>query len=134
MNAYFILIIAMKFYATKPNNLVINIEGVSSTKGNIRCALYRSSDKFLDEKNNYKYKIVSAKNSQLVFENLNADTYALAVFHDENKNGILDKNIFGVPTEKYGFSNNARGIFSAPSFSEAAINLKSDKTVSIFLK
>ncbi|MFN5415519.1 MAG: DUF2141 domain-containing protein [Flavobacteriia bacterium] len=134
MNLYFILAITMKLFAPKPNNLVINLEGISNTKGNIRCALYRSSDKFPDEKNNFKYKVVSAKNSQLIFENLNTDTYALAVFHDENKNGILDKNIFGVPTEKYGFSNNARGVFSAPSFKEAAVNLKSDKTISIFLK
>jgi uncharacterized protein (DUF2141 family) len=56
--------------------------------------------------------------------NLKPGTYAIAVFHDRNKNGKLDKNIFGAPTESYGFSNNARSTFSAPSFSAASFELK----------
>ena len=42
--------------------------------------------------------------------------------------------MFGVPTEKYGFSNNARETFSAPSFSSASFELKEDKKVSVILK
>jgi uncharacterized protein (DUF2141 family) len=46
----------------------------------------------------------------------------------------LDKNYLGIPTEAYGFSNNARRTFSAPSFEEAEINLNTDLAISITLK
>jgi uncharacterized protein (DUF2141 family) len=29
--------------------------------------------------------------------------YAIAVIHDENRNGELDTNMFGIPKEGYGF-------------------------------
>jgi hypothetical protein len=49
--------------------------------------------------------------------------YAVIVFHDENDNGLLDENAMGVPVEGYGFSNDAQGFLSAPSFNAAAITL-----------
>jgi len=44
----------------------------------------------------------------------------MAVIHDENMNGKLDTNWLGIPKEGYGFSNNARGVAGAPSFSAAS--------------
>jgi len=46
-------------------------------------------------------------------------TYALAVIHDENRNGKLDTNWMGIPTEGYGFSNEAKALLGPPSFSAA---------------
>jgi uncharacterized protein (DUF2141 family) len=63
---------------------------------------------------------VSAATASFSFDKLPPSTYALAVYHDENGNGQLDKNFFGLPTERYGFSNNARSMmFFPPSFSAA---------------
>lgn len=42
--------------------------------------------------------------------------YAVAVYHDENRNGDFDRNKLGVPTEGFGFSNDAPTRFSVPSF------------------
>ncbi len=53
------------------------------------------------------------------FEDILPGTYALAVIHDENMNGKLDTNWLGIPIEGYGFSNDAKGLFGAPSFSAA---------------
>jgi uncharacterized protein (DUF2141 family) len=47
-------------------------------------------------------------------------TYAMAVIHDENMNGKLDTNWIGIPTEGYGFSNDAKAMLGAPSFSAAS--------------
>jgi uncharacterized protein (DUF2141 family) len=56
------------------------------------------------------------------------------VFHDENGNGRLDKNFWGVPTEPYGFSNNAVGTLGAPRFAEVAVALDgADRTVEVAL-
>jgi uncharacterized protein (DUF2141 family) len=57
------------------------------------------------------------------FPDLPPGRYAVIVFHDENDNGLLDKNGLGIPIEGYGFSNNATGFFSAPSFDDAAITV-----------
>ena len=50
-------------------------------------------------------------------------TYAVSIYHDRNENGRLDRYPFGAPKEPYGFSNNARAVFSAPPFSKAAFAL-----------
>jgi uncharacterized protein (DUF2141 family) len=68
------------------------------------------------------------------FKDLLQGDYAFAIYHDENKNSKLDKNMLGVPTEYYGFSNNARRTFSAPSFQESSFDLNKDVKQTIGLK
>jgi uncharacterized protein (DUF2141 family) len=41
------------------------------------------------------------------------------VYHDENKNGKLDTNFLGIPTEDYGYSNNVSAWFGPPSWERA---------------
>ncbi len=41
--------------------------------------------------------------------------YGLALYHDENANGKIDRNGLGIPKEGFGFSNNPRIFMSAPS-------------------
>lgn len=45
--------------------------------------------------------------------------YAIIVYHDLNANGKLDRNILGIPSEPYGFSNNPSTRFGPPSFDKA---------------
>lgn len=49
---------------------------------------------------------------------------ALNVTHDLNGNGRLDMNAMGIPTEPYGFSNNASGNFGPPQFQQAVFEVK----------
>ena len=49
-----------------------------------------------------------------------AGEYVLAAFHDLNGNGKLDTNIFGAPTEPYGFGKQAPSKWREPLFSEIA--------------
>ena len=98
--------------------------------------LFNSSASFPVFGKQYKGVVVEHKgNSQTYrFKYLPKDSYALAIYHDENKNGKLDKNLFGAPTEAYGFSNNARETFSAPSFEAAKVVLDRDKKCQIRIK
>jgi len=120
----------------KSAKLTIEVRGLTSNKGKIYVALYRRGDSFPSFTGNYKGVLADAdqKTVQVVFNRIPADTYAVATFHDENNNGVMDKNMFGVPAEIYGFSNNARKTFSAPSFQEAAFELESERKLSIYLK
>lgn len=58
---------------------------------------------------------------------------AMAVFHDENGNGILDRNALGIPTERYGFSGDVRGLVGPPDFADAAVRL-SDEPIDISIR
>ena len=73
----------------------------------------------------------AAGSQSIVFTQLDPGRYAVIVFHDENDNvfhdendnGLLDENSWSVPTEGYGFSNNAEGFLGSPSFDAAAVTL-----------
>ena len=60
--------------------------------------------------------------------------WAVALTQDTNNNDKLDKNILGIPTEPYAFSNNVRPHLSAPSFAECKFMVDGPgKVVSITL-
>lgn len=55
--------------------------------------------------------------------------YAFRYFHDRNNNKKLDTNWIGIPTEGYGFSNNAKGKFGPPAFKDMLFEVNKDATV-----
>jgi len=118
------------------SKLTVEVKSIPNEKGTIFIGLFRPKDEFPIFGKQYLGKVipVTGKKMNYSFTELEEGSYAVAVFHDQNKNGKLDKNYLGIPTEVYGFSNNARRTFSAPSFEEAQVNLKSDLTISITLK
>lgn len=132
--AHFLSFITLLFLIQKKHQLTIEIEGVEHAKGNIHLAIFKKKSNFPATNSGFKNKIQSCNDNTIIFQNLDSEEYAIAVFLDENKNGIMDTNLFGAPTEKYGFSNNARGVFSSPSFEEASFELKSDKKIKILIK
>ena len=60
--------------------------------------------------------------------------YAIAFFIDANGNKKLDKNFLGIPKEQYGFSNNAMGTLSAPTFEQAKFKVAGNTVQNIKLK
>ena len=60
--------------------------------------------------------------------------YAIAFFIDANGNKKLDKNFLGIPKEQFGFSNNAMGTLSAPSFEQAKFRVAGNTVQNIKLK
>lgn len=45
--------------------------------------------------------------------------YAIKMFHDVNDDGEMGTNPFGMPTEPFGFSNNAKGQFGPAKWEDA---------------
>ena len=56
--------------------------------------------------------------------------YAVKLYHDANGNGQLDTNMVGLPTEGYGFSNNA-GAMGPARFDEAAVQVSGDAVIDV---
>lgn len=124
------------FSGVKTHTLSIHISGISKIKGSLFIAVFRATDDFPVFGKQFKgiVKEVEGKSQNYTFDDLPEGEYALAIYQDENRNKILDKNLLGIPTEIYGFSNNARRTFSAPSFQEAKFKLNRDLQQTVFLK
>lgn len=109
----------------RPDRAVtIRVEGAESDKGKMMIALYDSAGSF----NNPEYAVIRGAepiNDGSVVLEIPAerlpDPLAVAAFHDANDNRKLDRNAFGIPTERYGFSNDARGLTGPPSFAAATV-------------
>ena len=131
-----LLTFILLFSGVKTHKLSIHISGISKIKGSLFIAIFRATDYFPVFGKQFKgiVKEVEGKSQNYTFDDLPEGEYALAIYQDENKNKILDKNLLGIPTEIYGFSNNARRTFSAPSFQEAKFKLNKDLQQTVFLK
>jgi uncharacterized protein (DUF2141 family) len=57
--------------------------------------------------------------------------YALAGLHDEDDDGGMDKDMFGLPQEGYTFSKDARPSISPPSFESAAVSVRGPVTLTL---
>jgi uncharacterized protein (DUF2141 family) len=79
---------------------------------------------------------INGAKTTCAFEDVAPGTYAVAVVHDENANGRLDKNLFGVPTEGYGVSNNHTYATHGPRWHEStfAVTTGEAKVISISLR
>jgi uncharacterized protein (DUF2141 family) len=135
----FILIagLSSSFMPNTNISLTVYVNGFSTSEGKAHIAIYRVNDNFPASKGQFKGQVVLINDKKIAtatFSDLPKGTYAVAVFHDKNRNGIMDKNLVGVPTEKYGFSNNARETFSAPSFESASVKVEGEKTIWIYVK
>lgn len=104
----------------------VKILDIRNSTGGVACALFESSVGFPREYLRYATNImvikIRDKQARCDFEDIAPGTYALAVVHDENMNGKLDTKWLGIPTEGYGFSNDAKALLSAPTFSAASFS------------
>jgi uncharacterized protein (DUF2141 family) len=116
----------------------ITINNCVSDKGTIRVALYDSKYTFSKPNKHITGKILPAQKNtplQIQIPNLAHGEYAVAIYHDVNNNGELDKNMVGIPTEPYAFSNNPIVKMERPTFDDARFELTtSSKALTIELK
>ncbi len=62
------------------------------------------------------------------FNSIPQGTYGILCFQDANRNGTLDTNVIGLPTEPWGVSRNVRPFLRKPKFEEIAFELNKDIT------
>ncbi len=101
----------------------VQVLDIRNSTGTVACALFESADgfpkAFLRSATNVMVIKIRKAQARCTFEDIPPGTYAIAAIHDENMNGELDANWMGVPTEGYGFSNDAKASFGPPSFAAA---------------
>lgn len=117
----------LAFSQIKTATLTIEITGLKNSKGNV---LIQLADEFEKTIGQQKAKVID-RYCVFQFKNLPFGKYAARVFHDENSNNELDTNLFGIPSEGYGFSNNAKAMFGPPPFKDRIFEIYGDKKITI---
>lgn len=97
-------------------DLTVTVE-TGSSGGQIRAAIFDSQEAF-DAGAWLAGDVAVPGNGSavLTFRGLRPGRYGIAAFQDKNGNEALDRNLFGMPNEPFGFSNNPRIGFKAPDF------------------
>jgi uncharacterized protein (DUF2141 family) len=107
--------------AANASGIKVEVTGFRNDKGQLECSLWPGPQGFPRDDSHILGHIwakIQGKRGECVFGGVPAGDYAVTLFHDENGNGKFDSNFFGYPLEGYGFSNNAKAWFKAPSFDE----------------
>lgn len=112
------------------HTLTVDIDNIQVQTGALMVELYANAEDYAAGHNPCASMIkpVTKTEHRLVFSDLAEGQYAVKVFHDENNNHSLDTNMLGVPSEGYGFSNNA-GSFGPASFKDASFSLQADAQI-----
>jgi len=108
--------------------IVITIQNSEPLEGDLAIGVYDSAENWLEEGDEYQRVLIESPpdNPTHTFV-VEAGVYAVAVRVDENGNGELDYNFFGVPTEPFGISNNPDTFFE-PEFTDAEFTVGANAT------
>lgn len=121
--------------AAHGSGLMVKVDGLQSSRGDVIFALYNSSETFTTKKL-YKSAIrrISDRRAEWVIKALPPGDYALVLVHDKNGNHDMDRNMLGIPEEPYAFSNNVTGFMGAPGFDKAKFTVdRGMKVVTVHL-
>lgn len=111
-------------------DLTISISNIRNAKGSVLVAVFKDgvgfpsdNDKAVDN-----LKLTPGQAAKFVLEDLEPGDYAIALLHDENNNGRMDKKAIFLPKEGFGFSNDAMGTMGPPGYQKAKFKVTSPKT------
>lgn len=109
--------------------LVVTLNNVRDTTGNLRASLYRDPATF--RKEDQALQVVSVPAipgaAKLVFKDVPPGRYAIMAYHDGDADGRLDLRFGMFPTEGYGLSNNPK-VFGPPNFADSAFDVTGQET------
>ena len=110
-------------------NLTIVVTGFENDDGELLTAVSNSRENYESDDSAFVGVTVKIENRKVehIFEDLPFGEYAIKLFHDENMDGELNSNFLGIPTEDYGFSNNARGTFGPADYDDAKFSFDRNK-------
>jgi uncharacterized protein (DUF2141 family) len=115
---------------SQKQTISVNITGFETNNGKAMIMLLDKNEKEVEK------HVLDIKNEAIPFNfrQIEAGNYAVKVFHDKNSNQKLDKNLFGMPTEKWGVSNNLKAKLGPPNFKNMLFEVKDDIEININLQ
>ena len=113
------------------STLTVKINGLHNEKGNVCLSLFNSPDGFPDSDSKAilaECFSVIARSFEIKIENVPSGTYAIALWHDENRDKKLNYNFLGIPKEGLAFSERGKPRITPPpgppSFNSIAFEVR----------
>ncbi len=105
--------------AAEKGDLKVVFPGLSDNAGRVRIALVNTKPGYKDEEK-HGFRLADAevkdRTARHTFADVPFGIYSIKAYHDQNGDERLNKNLFGVPQEPYGFSNDVRGRWGPPAY------------------
>lgn len=110
--------------ATTKGTVRVTVTDLRSAKGEVHVCLAPDSDSFPDcgDGHGRTLTMPAKEVMNFTFPGVPSGRYAIALLHDENANGKIDK-VLMIPREGFGFSQNARLRMGPPAFKDAAFTV-----------
>ena len=110
--------------ATRAGTIHVTVTDLRSTKGEVHACLAPGRDSFPDcsAGRGRTLTLPAAEHVEFSFPDVPNGRYAIALLHDENGNGKIDKALM-IPREGFGFSRDAPLRMGPPSFKDAAFDV-----------
>ena len=105
--------------------VTIAVTGLRNTNGIVQACLTAEARFFPDcdrDPAAHRLSVHASSNMVLQFDDVPPGTYAVALLHDENANGRVDRMLM-IPREGFGFSRDAPVRMGPPHFTDAAFAL-----------
>jgi uncharacterized protein (DUF2141 family) len=112
-------------------SLIIRVTGFRNTKGVLGAELFTSSvgwPEKVDKSFRHAHFPIDGNHATARFDHIPPGRYGVVVLHDENGNKKLDRDIFMIPKEGFGFANNPKVLLSAPPIEKATIAVTCPET------
>jgi uncharacterized protein (DUF2141 family) len=101
------------------DSVTVTVTGLAGASGEVGCALHTDASTFPTGEGRSVWVAPTDGVAVCRFENVAPGVYAVASSHDLNGNRVTDTNLLGMPTERWGVSNDVRPFLRAPTFDEA---------------
>ena len=104
--------------------LAVTVSGFRAVSGTLVVGLYADEADW-NRGASFRNAIVEVNGDEVsfTFDDLAPGIYGLKLFQDLDGDNRLDTSGMGIPTEPYGFSNNARGMFGPARWSAASFTI-----------
>ena len=114
----------------------LTFTGIKTASGYVEIGVFNSKKTFPEKGKEFRgerVKLTQKDTLNYTIKNVPAGTYGIAAWHDKNGNRKMDKNLLGIPKEKYGFSNNKYGKFGPPDFDKIVFKVTAGKVVKLII-
>ncbi len=106
--------------AAAPGTLSLTFTGIEAKQGRIMIVLFDEAGWGGGRPLRADMVEVTGGSASVTIPGLPVGRYGIKAFHDVNGNGRMDTNPFGMPTEPFAFSNDARGRMGPAAWADAA--------------
>lgn len=111
--------------------LTVTLQDIKKTQGTINLGVFDEAGYDSGQSVSGATVTVDAATETVTIEGLAPGFYGIKLYHDVDGNGEMNTNPFGMPTEPFAFSNNAKGRFGPAKWDAAKFEVTADGAVQV---